>query len=58
MSTEENIVAPEPAAAEFTYAEVAQIKDKKKMYTVIHDKVYNMTQFADEHPYVSLVFDP
>ncbi|KAI5278286.1 hypothetical protein KEM52_004740, partial [Ascosphaera acerosa] len=54
-STEENTVptaADAAAAAEFTYAEVAQMKDKSRMYTVIHDKVYNMTQFVDEHPYV------
>ncbi|KAI5284633.1 hypothetical protein KEM54_001184 [Ascosphaera aggregata] len=38
------------AAKEFTYAEVAQTKDNKQMYTVIHDKVYNLTKFADEHP--------
>ncbi|KAI5309475.1 hypothetical protein KEM55_003160 [Ascosphaera atra] len=49
--------APEAAAApaapsvkELTYAEIAEYKDKKKMYTVIHDKVYDMTAFVDEHP--------
>lgn len=37
---------------ELTYAEVAEHNTKKDLYMVIHDKVYNVSSFADEHPYV------
>ena len=38
---------------EFTSAEVAAHNTKKDLYTVIHDKVYDVSSFVDEHPYVS-----
>jgi len=34
----------------FTYAEVASHNTKKDLYLVIHDKVYNTSNFVDEHP--------
>lgn len=37
---------------EFTYSDVAAHNTKKDLYLVIHDKVYNVTSFVDEHPYV------
>lgn len=35
---------------EFTYQDVAEHNTKKDCYVVIHDKVYDSTQFVDEHP--------
>ncbi|POR35170.1 Putative cytochrome b5 [Tolypocladium paradoxum] len=35
---------------EFTYQDVAEHNTKKDIYVVIHDKVYDCTQFVDEHP--------
>ncbi|KAK5995035.1 putative cytochrome b5 [Cladobotryum mycophilum] len=35
---------------EFTYQDVAEHNTKKDIYVVIHDKVYDCTQFIDEHP--------
>ncbi|ERF69472.1 hypothetical protein EPUS_07287 [Endocarpon pusillum Z07020] len=35
-----------------TYAEVSQHSSKKDLYLVIHNKVYNVSSFVDEHPYV------
>ncbi|CEJ91113.1 Putative Cytochrome b5 [[Torrubiella] hemipterigena] len=35
---------------EFTYQDVAEHNTKKDVYVVIHDKVYDCTQFIDEHP--------
>jgi cytochrome b involved in lipid metabolism len=37
---------------ELTYAEVATHNTKKDLYVVIHDKVYDVQKFIDEHPYV------
>ncbi|KAF2398708.1 putative cytochrome b5 [Trichodelitschia bisporula] len=34
----------------FTYAEVAEHSTKKDLYVVVHDKVYNVSSFVDEHP--------
>jgi len=34
----------------FTYDDVAKHGDKKDLYVVIHDKVYDATKFLDEHP--------
>lgn len=41
---------------EFTFAEVAEHAGKKDLYMVIHDKVYDVTKFVDEHPYVPVFF--
>ena len=41
-------------AAEFTYQDVAEHNTSKDLYMVIHDKVYDVTKFVDEHPYVFL----
>lgn len=35
-----------------TYKTVAEHKSKKDLYIVVHDKVYNASNFVDEHPYV------
>jgi hypothetical protein len=37
---------------ELTYQDVAEHNTKKDIYVVIHDKIYDCTQFVDEHPYV------
>jgi len=37
-------------SAEITYAEVATHNSKKDLYLVIHEKVYNASNFVDEHP--------
>ncbi|KZZ96802.1 Cytochrome b5 [Moelleriella libera RCEF 2490] len=33
-----------------TYQDVAEHNTKKDIYVVIHDKIYDCTQFVDEHP--------
>ncbi|KAK4166478.1 putative cytochrome b5 protein [Cladorrhinum sp. PSN259] len=38
------------ATQEFTYQDVAEHNTKKDLYCVIHDKVYDITKFVDEHP--------
>jgi cytochrome b5 len=38
------------ATKEYTYQDVAEHNTKKDLFVVIHDKVYNATQFVDEHP--------
>ncbi|KAL8870142.1 MAG: hypothetical protein Q9174_003745, partial [Haloplaca sp. 1 TL-2023] len=38
---------------EMSFSEVASHNSKKDLYVVIHEKVYDATQFVDEHPYVS-----
>lgn len=40
----------------FTYAEVATHNTKKDLHVVIHDKVYDITSFVDEHPYAPFSF--
>ncbi|MCJ1336333.1 hypothetical protein MMC09_001609 [Bachmanniomyces sp. S44760] len=35
---------------ELTYSDVSEHSSKKDLYVVVHDKVYNATQFVDEHP--------
>ncbi|UNI22588.1 hypothetical protein JDV02_008463 [Purpureocillium takamizusanense] len=35
---------------EFTYQDVAEYNTKKDIHMVIHDKVYDCSQFIDEHP--------
>ncbi|KAL2003672.1 hypothetical protein VTN02DRAFT_2822 [Thermoascus thermophilus] len=39
-----------PENKEFTFQEVASHNTKKDLYMVIHDKVYDVTSFVDEHP--------
>ncbi|KAL9596592.1 MAG: hypothetical protein Q9179_004564 [Wetmoreana sp. 5 TL-2023] len=39
---------------ELTLSDVASHNSKKDLYLVIHDKVYDATEFIDEHPYVLL----
>ncbi|XP_066980371.1 cytochrome b5-like isoform X1 [Macrobrachium rosenbergii] len=39
-----------PSARVFTLAEVAQHNTSESCYMVIHDKVYDVTKFLDEHP--------
>ncbi|KAL2115857.1 hypothetical protein VTJ04DRAFT_10112 [Mycothermus thermophilus] len=36
--------------ASLTYQDVAEHNTKKDLYVVIHDKVYDITKFVDEHP--------
>jgi hypothetical protein len=40
---------------EFTYQDVAEHNTKKDLFVVIHDKVYDVGPFVDEHPYVPLI---
>ncbi|KAJ9658858.1 hypothetical protein H2198_003428 [Neophaeococcomyces mojaviensis] len=35
---------------ELTFKEVAAHNSKKDLYLIIHDKVYNVSSFVDEHP--------
>ncbi|KAK2041301.1 cytochrome b5 [Colletotrichum somersetense] len=35
---------------ELTFQDVAEHNTKKDLYMVIHDKVYDVTKFVDEHP--------
>ncbi|KAN0079047.1 Cytochrome b5-like heme/steroid binding domain containing protein [Elaphomyces granulatus] len=35
---------------EFTYQDVSAHTTKKDLYVVIHDKVYDVSSFVDEHP--------
>jgi cytochrome b involved in lipid metabolism len=37
-------------SVELTYQDVAQHNTKKDCYMVVHDKVYDVTSFVDEHP--------
>ena len=39
-------------AKELTLQEVSAHNTKKDLYMVIHDKVYDVSSFVDEHPYV------
>ncbi|KAL2012290.1 hypothetical protein VTN00DRAFT_5008 [Thermoascus crustaceus] len=39
-----------PENKEFTFQEVASHNTKKDLYMVIHDKVYDVSSFVDEHP--------
>lgn len=39
------------AEKSFTYAEVSAHTTKKSLHMVIHDKVYDVSSFVDEHPY-------
>ncbi|CAK7214993.1 hypothetical protein SBRCBS47491_002338 [Sporothrix bragantina] len=38
------------AAKEYTYQDVAEHNTNKDLFMVIHDKVYDVTKFIDEHP--------
>lgn len=35
---------------QFTYAQVKEHDNKKDVYMVVHDVVYDVTEFVDEHP--------
>ncbi|RPA74904.1 cytochrome b5 [Ascobolus immersus RN42] len=35
---------------QFTYAQVKEHDQKKDVYMVVHDVVYDLTEFVDEHP--------
>lgn len=37
---------------ELTLAEIAGHNTKKDLYMTVHDKVYDVSAFVDEHPYV------
>jgi len=37
-------------SGEYTFSEVSQHSTKKDLWLVVHDKVYNVTSFVDEHP--------
>ena len=38
---------------QLTLAEIKEHSQKKDLYMIVHDKVYDVTKFVDEHPYVS-----
>lgn len=40
------------AEKELTFKDVADHNTKKDLWLVIHDKVYDISKFVDEHPYV------
>jgi cytochrome b5 len=35
---------------EYTYEDLTAHNTKKDLYLVIHDKVYDVSSFVDEHP--------
>jgi len=35
---------------QLTYQDVAEHNTKNDLYVVIHDKIYDITKFVDEHP--------
>ncbi|KAL8698252.1 MAG: hypothetical protein Q9224_001937 [Gallowayella concinna] len=35
---------------EMTFSDVAEHSSKKDLFIVVHDKIYDATQFVDEHP--------
>ncbi|KAH9876676.1 hypothetical protein J1614_003808 [Plenodomus biglobosus] len=35
---------------EYTYSDVSEHNTKKDLFIVVHDKVYNVSGFVDEHP--------
>lgn len=37
---------------EFTFSDVAEHTSKKDLFMIVHDKVYDVGSFVDEHPYV------
>lgn len=43
-------------STEYTYQDVAEHNTKKDIFVVIHDKVYSVSKFIDEHPYVLPAF--
>ncbi|KAK4154354.1 putative membrane bound hemo protein [Chaetomidium leptoderma] len=38
------------ALKQLTYQDVAEHNTKKDLYVVIHDQIYDVTKFVDEHP--------
>jgi cytochrome b involved in lipid metabolism len=38
------------AEKQLTYQDVAEHNTKKDLYVVIHDQIYDVTKFVDEHP--------
>ena len=40
------------AEKELTFKELSEHNTKKDLYVAIHDKVYDVSSFIDEHPYV------
>lgn len=41
---------PTETMATFTYQDVAEHNTKKDLYVVIHDEVFDVSKFVDEHP--------
>ncbi|PGH33905.1 hypothetical protein GX50_03305 [[Emmonsia] crescens] len=37
-------------SVELTFKEVAEHNTKKDLYVTVHDKIYNVSSFVDEHP--------
>jgi len=37
-------------SVELTYQDIAEHNTKKDIYVVIHDQIYDVTKFIDEHP--------
>ena len=37
-------------STELTYQDVAEHNTKDDLYMVIHDKIYDISKFVDEHP--------
>ncbi len=46
------------ATTEYTFQDVAEHNTSKDLFVVIHDQVYDITKFVDEHPYAQNPFPP
>lgn len=46
----ENAVSKEKETKTYDYAEIGKHKDEKSCWMVIHNKVYDITEFIVEHP--------
>lgn len=45
-------------STELTFVDVARHNSRDDNYIILWDKVYNVTPFLEEHPYVSVTFLP
>jgi cytochrome b involved in lipid metabolism len=44
------IIAITMSEKEYTYEDLSTHNTKKDLYLVVHDKVYDVSSFVDEHP--------
>jgi len=50
IQSEQEPIDPTKETKEYTYADVAAHDSKHDLWMVVHDKVYNVGNFVDEHP--------